>query len=171
MQHDVAEWPNRGFEQIKLRTVRRVFRGSLGDTAVHIKVFRADTIAAKAKKALRTDKGEREANHLARARELGLPCVEPLAHGLARDGEHLNSFVVTRSVDSQDFEFPASQDVAAAAGALVRRVHDAGIEPLDLHPGNILVDANGNPLLCDLTSLRHAGELSVRKRAAGLAFF
>jgi len=171
LQHDVAEWPNLGFEEIKLRTVRRVFRGVLGDTAVHIKVFRADTIADKAKKAVRTAKGERESKHLNRARELGLPCVEPLAHGFARDGEHLNSFLVTRSVASQDFEFPNTAEIGRTVGGLVRRVHDAGIEPLDLHPGNVLVDGDGQPLLCDLTSLRQVGELSVRKRAAGLAFF
>ena len=171
LQHDVAEWEKHGFEQIKLRTVRRVFRGQLGTTAVHIKVFRADTIAAKAKKALRISKGERETNHLNQARDLGLPCVEPLGHGLARDGGQLNSFVVTRSVASQDFKFPASPQIASAVGALMRQVHDKGIEPLDLHPGNMLITDAGEPQLCDLTSLRHAGELSVRKRAAGLAFF
>ncbi len=170
LQHDVAEWTNHGFEQIKLRTVRRVFRGQLGNVAVHIKVFRADTIAAKAKKALRTDKAEREANHLNKARELGLPCVEPLGHGIAIEGDQRQSFLVTRSITSEEFEFPAPPEVATAVGNLVRRVHDAGIEPLDLHPGNVLVTDQGEALLCDLTSLRHAGELSVRKRAAGLAF-
>ena len=158
-------------EQIKLRTVRRVFRGLLGSTPVHIKVFRADTIAAKARKVLRVGKGEREAKNLAQARDLGLPCVEPLAHGLALDDGHLNSFVVTRSVASRDFDFPAPAAVATAVGALARKVHDAGVEPLDLHPGNVLVTDAGEPLLCDLTSLRHAGEVSLRKRAAGLAFF
>jgi len=171
LQHDIAEWPNHGFEQIKARTVRRVFRGQLGTTAVHIKVFRADTIAAKAKKILATGKGEREANNLTAARDRGLPCVEPLGFGLARDNGHLNSFLVTRSVASHDFTFPARPEVARKVGALVRQVHDVGIEPLDLHPGNVLITDAGEPLLCDLTSLRHAGELSVRKRAAGLAFF
>ena len=171
LQHDVAEWTNHGFEQIKMRTVRRGFRGQLGGIAVHIKVFRADTIALKAKNALRTDKAEREANHLNKARELGLPCVEALGHGVAIEGDHRQSFLVTRSVESSDFAFPAPADVASATGKLMRRVHDAGIEPLDLHPGNVLVTSQGEPLLCDLTSLRHAGELSVRRRAAGLAFF
>ena len=45
---DVDEWPGRGFDVVKRRTVRRVLRGSLGDVPVHVKVFRADTIAAKA---------------------------------------------------------------------------------------------------------------------------
>ena len=130
-------------EQIKLRTVRRVFRGLLGSTPVHIKVFRADTIAAKARKVLRVGKGEREAKNLAQARDLGLPCVEPLAHGLALDDGHLNSFVVTRSVASRDFDFPAPAAVATAGGALARKVHDAGVEPLDLHPGNVLVTDAG----------------------------
>lgn len=171
LQHDVAAWPEHGFEEIKLRTVRRVFRGKLGTTEVHIKVFRADTIAAKTKKSLRTAKGEREAKHLQLAGAAGLPCVEPLAYGSAIEANQLNSFLVTRSVPSQEFAFPAPPHIAAKVGDLVRRVHDAGIEPLDLHPGNVLVTDAGEPLLCDLTSLRHSGELSVRKRAAGLAFF
>lgn len=171
LQHDVADWTNHGFEQIKLRTVRRVFQGQLGNVAVHIKVFRADTIAAKAKKALRTDKAEREANHLKKVQDLGLPCVEPLGHGIAIEGDQRQSFLVTRSITSDDFGFPASPEVANAVGRLIRRVHDASIEPLDLHPGNVLVTDQGEPLLCDLTSIRHAGELTVRKRAAGLAFF
>lgn len=181
LQHDVAEWTKHGLEQIKVRTVRRVFRGQLGDVSVHIKVFRADTIAQRAKNSVRTDKAEREARHLQKASSLGLPCVEPLATGVAIEGGHGHSILVTRSVDSEPFRFrgddsqasePATEDAtAAAAGALVRRVHDAGIEPLDLHPGNLLVTASGDLLLCDLTSLRVAGELSVRRRAAGLAFF
>ena len=171
LQHDVAEWTKFGFEEIKLRTVRRVFRGQLASTAVHIKVFRADTIAAKAKKAMRTAKGEREAMHLTMAQKAGLPCVEPLAYGIAVDSSELNSFIVTRSVTGSDFAFPAPPTVASAAGSLMRQAHDAGFEPLDLHQGNLLITDGGYPILCDLTSLRHAGELSVRKRAAGLAFF
>ena len=176
LQQDVSTWAAGGFkhsglEQIKERTVRRVFRGTLGATAVHIKVFRADTIAAKAKKALRLGKGEREAKHLQEAGAAGLPTIEPLAFGTAIEGDQHNSFLVTRSVASDDFCFPAPPKVAHSVGALIRRVHDAGIEPLDLHPGNVLLQADGEPLLCDLTSLRHSGELSVRKRAQGLAFF
>ena len=171
LQHDVADWTKFGFEEIKLRTVRRVFRGQLASTPVHIKVFRADTIAAKAKKAMRTAKGEREVMHLTMAQKAGLPCVEPLAYGIAVDSSELNSFIVTRSVTGSDFAFPAPPKVAAAAGSLMRQAHDAGFEPLDLHQGNLLITDAGDPILCDLTSLRHAGELSARKRAAGLAFF
>jgi tRNA A-37 threonylcarbamoyl transferase component Bud32 len=171
LHHDVAEWPMHGFEQVKLRTVRRVFHGQLGDTWVHIKVFRADTIAAKTRKALSIGKGEREATHLRQVRELGLPAVEPLGYGLAKDGKHQNSFLVTRSIDSKDFAFPQPSDIASEAGALIRRIHDLGLAPGDLHPGNLLIDSQAEIHLCDLTSLHHVGEMPMRKRAAGLAFF
>ena len=171
-RHDVAEWSDHGLERIKHRQVRRVFRGELGGVAVHVKVFRADTIAAKARDALRAGgKGEREAEHLLQVRALGLPAVEPLAHGFAREGDQLCSFLVTRTVASEPFTFAAGEAASRAAGRLLRRVHDLGLVPADLHPGNLLVAADGEPLLCDLTALRRTGELSVRRRAQGLAFF
>ena len=36
LQHDVAAWGDAGLERIKLRTVRRVFRGELGGVPVHV---------------------------------------------------------------------------------------------------------------------------------------
>ena len=82
---------------------------------MHIKVFRADTIAAKAKKALRLGKGEREAKHLQEAGAAGLPTIEPLAFGTAIEGDQHNSFLVTRSVASDDFCFPAPQKSPTAS--------------------------------------------------------
>lgn len=156
----------------KHRTVRRVYAGVLDETNVHLKVFRANTIAAKARDALRPQhKGVREAQNLQAAREAGLPAVQPLAYGLARDDGQLCSFIATRSVDAAPFTFPCDDAVAAAAGALVRRVHDAGLQPADLHPGNLLVTPTGDATLCDLTSLHRVGEMSLRRRAEGLAFF
>lgn len=169
--HDVSTWVERGLEQVKLRTVRRVFRGKLGDVPVYIKVFRADTIAARARKSLRADKGEREANNLIKVRELGIDAVEPLAYGSAIEGEHRNSFLVTRGVPATPFAFSVDQAAATSVGELVRRVHDTGLEPGDLHPGNVLVLPDGQPILCDLTSVRFGGEMSLRKRAAALSFF
>ena len=172
LQNDVARWQEHGLTEIKQRTVRRVFRGEIAGIPVHIKVFRADTIAAKARDALRSQgKGEREADHLEQARDAGLPAVQPLAHGFAREGEQLCSFVMTRSVDAEPFAFPCHDAAAHAAGALVRAVHDQGLQPGDLHPGNLLVGDDGTLHLCDLTSMQRVGELSMRCRAAGLAFF
>ncbi|HEB54079.1 MAG TPA: hypothetical protein ENI87_12565 [bacterium] len=168
---EVDEWPQHGLEPIKRRTVRSVFRGRLGGIDVHVKVFRADTLADRARDAVRTGKGRREAENLLRARALDLPAVEPLAFGTALSGAHHCSLLVTRSLAAEPFTFPADDGIAARTGALLRRLHDLGVEPTDLHPGNVLVTAAGEPILCDLTSLRHAGELTLRRRAAGLAFF
>ncbi|MEC9048760.1 MAG: lipopolysaccharide kinase InaA family protein [Planctomycetota bacterium] len=172
LEHDVTEWSKHGLAEQKRRTVRRVYAGELGGVAVHVKVFRADTIAAKARDALRQrHKGEREARHLQVALDAGLPAVRPLAYGLAKQGEQLCSYVVTQSVAAAPFGFPSDDAAAAAVGALTRQVHDSGLEPGDLHPGNVLLDAHGAAWLCDLTSMRRGGDLSMRRRAAGLAFF
>ena len=172
LEHDVGEWPRRGLQEQKRRSVRRVFKGALGDAEVYVKVFRADTIAAKARDALRRrHKGEREAQHLLQARASGLPAVEPLAFGLAREGASLCSFLVTRSVDAAPLELPCGAERADGVGRLLRRVHDSGLLPGDLHPGNLLVGVGADPVLCDLTSMQREGGVSMRRRAEGLAFF
>ena len=172
LRSEVAAWPQLGLTEHKRRTVRRVFSGRLGGVDAYVKVFRADTIAAKARRLLRRlHKGEREARNLQAARDARLPAVEPLAYGLARDGKELCSFIVTRGVAATPFTLPCEAPLAVSAGALIRRVHDAGLLPGDLHPGNLLVGDDGKPWLCDLTALRRAGDLSLRERAAALAFF
>lgn len=172
LRSDVGTWSQLGLTEQKHRTVRRVFSGRLGEVDVYVKVFRADTIAAKARHALRRrHKGEREALNLQAARDARLPAVQPLAFGLAREGHELCSFLVTRSAEAAPFTLPCDDRVAAAAGSLIRRIHDAGMQPGDLHAGNLLVTSDGDPLLCDLTSLHRVGALSIRARATALAFF
>jgi len=107
-----------------------------------------------------------------RVRELGLPAAEPLAVGFLTDAEDGRSFLVTRTVPgARQFDWAMPGAVARAAGALVRRVHDLGLAPSDLHHGNLLVDEAGNPWLIDLTSVRHAGTPSHASRAHGLETF
>ena len=174
LQHDLAQWQRHGLERIKLRTVRRVFRGRLGDADVHIKAFRADTIAARARDALRrgSGKGEREARHLQMARDLGLAAVEPLAFGMALENGQACSFLVTRTAAPRTFALGAAHpDEARRVGELLRRVHDLGLHAGDLHPGNVLMPDSGTPTLCDLTSLHRADTMSLKQRASGLAFF
>jgi len=61
--------------------------------------------------------------------------------------------------------------VQRRVGALLRTMHDRGLLPGDLHPGNLVIDRAGAPFLLDLTSVRHAGEPKLERRAAALAFF
>ncbi len=172
LQHDVVDWLQLGFQRCKERTVRSVLRGRLGGIEVHAKVFRADTLADRARDALRRGRGEREAEHLLAARALGLPAVEALGSGVARDGSQLRSFVVTRTVaGAAPFTFTLTATVQRHVGALLRTIHDLGLDLADLHPGNLVVDDHGQPWLLDLTSMRRAGSLPLRRRAAAMALF
>ncbi|MBL8731634.1 MAG: hypothetical protein JNN13_04610 [Planctomycetes bacterium] len=171
LQHDVGSWPQSGWQRLKQRTVRVVLRGELDGVPVHIKVYRPDTFADRARDALRGPRGEREARQLRRAADLGLPVVEALASGHCLVDDRLGSFVVTRSVAGQPFTFAAGPAVLAAAGALLRTLHDRGLEPGDLHPGNLLVTDAGELRLLDLASVRHVDHPDLAARARGLAFF
>lgn len=172
LQHDVAEWEQFGLQRTKERTVRSVFSGMLGGVPVHVKAFRADKLADRARDALRRPRGQCEAANLAEARRLGLPAVEPLAWGIAEDHGLSRSFLVTRTVaGAEPFRFPATAAVQQSAGALLRRIHDLGLQPTDLHAGNLVIDAAGDLWLVDLTSVRHGGEPALARRAAALAFF
>jgi tRNA A-37 threonylcarbamoyl transferase component Bud32 len=172
LDRDVADWPAAGLQPRKERTVRTVLQGELGGIDVHVKVFRADTLTDRARDVLRGPRGARELHNLLAARGLGLPVVEPLASGLATDGATLRSFVVTRTVaGAQPFHFGLDAALLQRVGALLRNMHDLGMLPGDLHPGNLVVDADGDPVLLDLTSVRHAGAPGLAARAAALAFF
>lgn len=172
LAHDVATWDTHGLERIKERTVRSVFRGALAGVPVHVKVFRADTLADRARDALRRPRGGHEAANLLRAAGLGLPVAEPLAYGAAEDGGQLRSFVVTRTIDgAAPFSFACDEATRRRVGALLRSIHDAGVEPGDLHTGNLLLDGDRAPWLVDLTAVRFAGPPSLPRRAAALATF
>jgi len=169
---DVSDWTDHGLELCKERTVRSVLRGHLAGVPVHVKAFRADTLADRARDAVRRGRGEREADNLVKAGAMGLPVVEALASGAAVDRGQLRSFVVTRTVGGAvPFTFATPAAVQRRVGALLRTVHDLGLELSDLHPGNLLVAADGAPWLLDLTSLRQTGTLPLPRRAAAMALF
>ena len=169
---DVGQWPAHGFVSVKERTVRLVLRGLLAGMPVHVKVFRPDRLADRARDLLRGERGAAEADNLRRARALGLPAVEPLAHGMLACDDALRSFVMTRTVVGEPFTF-VNANVARrrAVGALLRAVHDRGLAPTDLHQGNLLVAGDDDLHLLDLTSVRHRGDVDLVERARALAFF
>ncbi|MFO1077661.1 MAG: lipopolysaccharide kinase InaA family protein [Planctomycetota bacterium] len=169
---DLGNWGEHGFRVEKQRTVRLVLRGQLDGTPAHVKLFRAARLSDRTRDAVRGPKGRAEFEHLLAARELGLPVVEPLAHGHAREGDDRRSFVVTRTIEgAQPFAFPADPTVQDRVGRLLRTVHDLGVHLGDLHCGNLLVDAGGSPWLVDLSSFQRQGRLTLAERAAGLALF
>jgi tRNA A-37 threonylcarbamoyl transferase component Bud32 len=172
LQREVADWESLGLERIKERTVRSVFRGTLDGVHVHAKAYRADKLADRARDALRRPRGEREAQNLIAARRLGLPAAEPLAWGIAADRGQARSFVVTRTIPGAlPFAFTSPPDVQRRTGALLRRMHDLGLQPADLHAGNLVIDGAEQPWLLDLAAVRQGGGPSLVRRAAGLAFF
>jgi tRNA A-37 threonylcarbamoyl transferase component Bud32 len=157
---------------VKASTVRTVLRASLADdVAVHVKCFRGSGLSDRARTTLRGTGADRELRHLLTARQHRLPAVEPLA--IARSTKAGGpSLLVTRTVPGAvPFTFALPAAVQLAAGKLLRRCHDLGLSPPDLHPGNLVVAGNASVWLLDLTSLRQLGEVDQRERARALAFF
>ncbi len=165
------QWP--GFAIVKESTVRTVYSGLLArDLPVHAKLYRPVRWTDRARDLLQGARARVEFANLRRARDLDLPAVEPLAFGTTDAAPH-RSFLVTRSVrDAVPLPrraLPATQ--AASAGALLRRIHDAGMLATDLHAENVLVDATGDLHLVDLTNARFGPSLDDIARARALAFF
>lgn len=169
---DVADWTTRGFTMVKQRTVRLVLRGQVGGVDCHVKVYRTHSLADRARDALRGPRGEREFIELLKLRTAGWPVVAPLACGVLRDRDASSSFLVTGTlVDAHPFAWPASSAAATGTGRLLRRLHDAGLRPADLHPGNVLLTDNGQPCLIDVVGMARGDPPTLRHRAVGLAFF
>lgn len=170
---DPSTWP--GFEPIKSSTVRTVLRGVLpGERtpAVHLKIYRAVRLSDRARDAAWGSRAAREMRHLLAARARGLPAIEPLATGVLRGSAGSRSFLLTRTAEGEPLpRGPLPQDVARAAGELLRRVHDRGLRAHDLHPGNVLRARDGSLLLLDLTSARLGDPLGPAERARALARF
>ena len=162
-----------GLAEVKHSTVRTVLRGQVGGVDIHLKLYRAVTLSDRARDALRGDRGTREAQNLIRASQLDLPVAQPLACGSLADAERgSRSFLVTRTIPgAHQFSFDLGEETLIHTGRLLRRMHDRGLLPGDLHQGNVVVDERGLPFLLDLTSARHGGEPNLAQRAASLAFF
>lgn len=171
---DPAQAP--GLHEVKSSRVRRVLAGTLstdaGELSVHVKLYRAVRLSDHARDALGGSRGVREFQQLAAARARGLPAIEPLAAGSYRGSFGARSFLVTRTVAGTPLpRGPLSFDLAARAGALLRRAHDAGLRARDLHPGNLLDGDDGTLWLLDLHSASFAQPLEEDERARALAFF
>ncbi|MCA8958202.1 MAG: hypothetical protein KDC87_19150, partial [Planctomycetes bacterium] len=167
-----AEW-----QQVKHSTVRTIYRGELDDghggrVPVHLKLFRAVRLSDRARDALGGSRSTREFANLLGAIGRGIRCVEPVAAGTLVGTLGSRSFLLTRTCPGRAMPrhgFSATD--AAAAGALLRCAHDAGLHARDLHPGNLLVHPDGGAVLLDLTSALLAEPLDSAHRARALAFF
>ncbi len=173
---DPADWPVDA--EVKRSNVRRVVTSRLpatgddGETAVHLKLYRAVRLSDRARDAIAGGRAVRELRNLLAARGRGLPCVEPIAAGTYWGSFGARSFLLTRSEPGAPLaRGPLAPDVAQRAGQLLRRAHDAGLHARDLHPENMLQRPDGSLLLLDLTSAALANPLEHAERARALAFF
>lgn len=160
-------------QEVKRSTVRTVLRGEIGGVDVHLKLYRSVTLSDRARDAFRGDRGTHEAKNLIRAAHLDLPVAQPIACGSLVDAETgSRSFLVTRTIQgARPFAFDMSEETLVHTGRLLRRMHDRGFLPGDLHCGNVVTDERGLPWLLDLNSVRHGGEPDLARRAAALAYF
>jgi tRNA A-37 threonylcarbamoyl transferase component Bud32 len=136
-----------------------------------VKLYRPVRLSDRARDALDGSRGVRELENLREARSRGVPVVRPLAAGRCAGEYGTRSFLVTETVPGAPLPktgWTAAE--AAAAGALLRRAHDAGLHARDLHPGNLLLGAAG-AWLCDLTDVVLANALEDEQRARALAAF
>jgi tRNA A-37 threonylcarbamoyl transferase component Bud32 len=167
---------------IKESTVRTVLQGSIpavsgdaesGALDVHLKLYRAVRWTDRARDALGGERGIVEFERLREARARGVPAIEPLAAGSCRRDDRARSFLLTRTLPGATAlsrtEWPAA--LAARVGSLLRLAHDRGLLANDLHPGNVLIDAAGEVVLCDLHSARWDEPLATEARAHALAYF
>lgn len=159
--------------EIKRSTVRTVLRGNVGGVDLHLKLYRSVTLSDRARDAFRGDRGTHEASNLVHAAQLDLPVAQPLACGTLTDPVRgSRSFLVTRTIPgARPFDFGMGEETLVHTGRLLRRMHDRGFLPGDLHHGNVVVDGRGLPWLLDLQSVRRTGEPDLARRAAGVAYF
>lgn len=160
---------------VKESTVRRVWATALPGAPpqpVHVKAFRPAKLLDRVRDAVYGARARQEFQRLLAARRLGLPCVEPLACAVESGSSGARSFLITATAPGTPLPRGSLDAVtAAAAGRLLRAVHDAGLEARDLHPANVLAEPGGALRLLDLTAARIGQPLDELRRARGLAFF
>lgn len=129
----------------------------------------------------RTNRARAEVAALARLRDRGAPCPEPLAalHAPGPLGS-MRLVIATREIPGARAAIDRLRDlpraavrerrrVLAALGRAVRAFHDAGGEHPDLNARNLVVDAAGAAWVLDLDAARvHPGPAPTRVRVANL---
>lgn len=163
---------------------RRVYRVELPEGAVYIKHYPVNDLRSRVRQWFRPTKARHEwlvAQAIAAQR---LPTIEPLALG---ESERHESYLVTREFAAAPLDefLTASMDRLRAEPALryrladqlaelLARLHDAGVEHADLHPGNLLAQGAPDDLrlaLIDLYAAQIGEPLDWRRSARNLQLF
>jgi len=178
-------------EVIKTGVHRTVFRRELPSGVVFVKHFRIAGWRSLAQNLVRPCKAELESRAVRRVAEIGIPTADVLAIGRVwHNGMVRDNYLVTRDlVASQLDQFLQRQSpgtgeehlqfrtrLAEALGRVAGRLHAAGIEHTDFHPGNILIRGDGAEpedqpqlWLIDLHAARSRGTWSLGWAARSLA--
>ncbi len=110
----------------------------------------------------------REYRLLGRLHSIGLPVPEPLALRARAGRPELVSAWIEGLDLRQRLLAGADPGLAARLGRALARMHRLGLRHADLHAGNVLVDACGEPWLVDAGGARLGAALSRAERQAAL---
>ncbi|WP_165249906.1 lipopolysaccharide kinase InaA family protein [Paludisphaera soli] len=187
----LKEWEAEGrLQTIKSGPHRVVYRVQLPGSAIYIKHFLVPDRRAKYRQWFRRGKGRNEGKRSQDLASIGVPTITPIALGERRcRGFLFDNFLITREVpdavpldafverDLHEIEEPRRsrlrRSLAAALGVLTARLHNAGMQHIDFHPGNILVrlGEDDTPFLTmiDLDALRTVRNFGWAKARLNLA--
>jgi tRNA A-37 threonylcarbamoyl transferase component Bud32 len=186
---DLAAWIENGkAELVKQGTQRTVYRIRLPGGNVFVKRCRINTPRAWLREILRPAKARLEFENALALRSRGIPAVEPLAWGARHPILPGESLFITRCQNgAEPFErFLTTIDpslppcdrqairrrLTDELGAVIARMHDAGVAHPDPHPGNLLIevgpDISPRFTLIDLHAVRFGRPLSWRESLENL---
>lgn len=153
----IDEWTRQGLTKlIKASRQRTVHRIELPQGAIYVKQHAIPDTRAYLRQWLRPSKARIEAENATALQSRGVPTVVPVAIG---EEPHGGSCLITLELAgvqslqeciASDFshanaalQVTLRQSLAKALGRFLARLHQAGVEHGDLHPGNVLVRWHG----------------------------
>jgi tRNA A-37 threonylcarbamoyl transferase component Bud32 len=182
----ITRWLAEGAARIVKRGPQRtVFRVDLPGLAFYVKQHHLPDQLTWWRQRFRAPKARREFDRLTEFARRGVPAPQPLGWGVRASWSGVGeSFVVTRAIDDvaplnrifveSELTSRQRQELAAALGRFLAKLHDAGVNHRDLHTGNIVGRAAGagyELFLVDLDAV-HLGRTLARGRSfKNLALF
>lgn len=187
----LEQWRAEGrVETIKSGPHRVVYRVRLPAGAIYVKHYLIPDLRAKYRQWFRRGKGRNEGKRSQALASIGVPTITPIALGeRRRRGFLYDNFLITREIPDAapldafvENELPHFDEprrsrlrrrLADRLGVLTARLHNAGLQHIDFHPGNILVrlGPDDEPMLTmiDLDALRSVRRLTWAKARDNLA--
>lgn len=159
---DIDRWVTDGLAVVvKENPYRTVYRVELPGGAVFVKQLRVKGFRAWWREVLRPPKARLEFDTALALIARGVPTLRPLAWGRVESVRPSESVLVTREQPGIPFaeyaEALPSRDrwgLAAALGRFFAKLHDAGVNHPDPHPGNVLVEPGPTFNLLDVHAVR-----------------